>query len=67
MEYLGYILLAIAAIFWLVAVIVGMVAAFPLGLVGLVTILGVGFLLAKVIRDRLRNREDDHYSRNVDQ
>jgi len=66
MEYLGYILLALVALCWLILMIVGMVAAFPVGLIGLVAILGVGFLLAKVIKDRLSNREDDHYSRNVD-
>ncbi|MBM3879908.1 MAG: hypothetical protein FJ387_09345 [Verrucomicrobia bacterium] len=67
MENIGYILLAIVALCWLVAVLVGMIAAFPFGLIGLVGILGIGFLLAKVVKDRLANKEDDHYSKTVDQ
>lgn len=67
MEYIGYILLAFVALCWLVLMVVGMITAFPVGWIGLVAILGVGFLLAKVIKDRLSNREDDHYSKHVDQ
>jgi len=67
MEKIGYILLGIAAIFWIIAVIIGVIAAFPIGLVGLIAIIGIGFLFAKVIKDRLENKEDDHYSENIKQ
>ena len=66
MEKIGYVLLVIVAIVWIGAIIGGLVIAFPLGLIGLVGILGLGFLLIKVISDRLNNKEDDHYSDNVD-
>ena len=66
MEYIGYFLLAIVVIIWIIAMIVGLIIAFPFGLIGLVAILGLGFLLIKVITDRLQNKEDDHYSKNVD-
>jgi hypothetical protein len=66
MEYIGYFLLAIVAILWIIAMIVGLIIAFPYGLIGLVAILGLGLLLIKVITDRLQNKEDDHYSKNVD-
>ncbi len=66
MEKIGYTLLAIVAIIWIGVVIGGLVIAFPYGLIGLVGILGIGFLLIKVISDRLNNKEDDHYSDNVD-
>jgi hypothetical protein len=66
MEKIGYTLLAIVAIIWIGVVIGGLVIAFPHGLIGLVGILGLGFLLIKVINDRLNNKEDDHYSDNVD-
>jgi hypothetical protein len=65
MEKIGYVLLAIVALIWIGAMIYGMVAAFPVGLIGLVAILGIGFLLAKVVKDRITNKEDDHYSKNV--
>ena len=66
MERLGYVLLAIVALAWIVVVITGLVMAFPYGLVGLIGIIGVGLLLIKVLSDRLNNKEDDHYSDNVD-
>ena len=66
MEKTGYALLAIVAIVWIGVVFGGLVMAFPYGLIGLVGILGIGFLLVKVISDRLKNKEDDHYSDNVD-
>lgn len=67
MENIGYILLVIAALCWLIAMIVGAIAAFPVGLIGLVAIVGVGFLFAKVLKERLANKEDDHYSKTVEQ
>ena len=66
MEYLGYFFLAIVVIIWIIAMIVGMIVAFPFGIIGLIAITGVGLLLIKVITDRLKNKEDDHYSENVD-
>lgn len=66
MENIGYVLLSIVAICWLVAIFVGMIAAFPFGIIGLIGIIGLGFLLAKVIKDRLSNKEDDYYSDKVD-
>lgn len=66
MENIGYLLLGIVAIIWLLAIIVGVIVAFPFGLIGLIAILGIGFLFAKVIKDRLGNKEDDHYSKTVD-
>lgn len=67
MEYAGYVLLGIVVLIWIVALFVGMIAAFPYGIIGLIAILGIGLLFAKVVKDRLENREDDHYSDNVDQ
>jgi len=66
MENIGYILLGIVAVIWLLAVIIGVIVAFPFGLIGLVAILGIGFLFAKVVKDRIQSKEDDHYSKTVD-
>lgn len=66
MEHLGYALLAIVALAWITVVITGLVMAMPWGLIGLAGILGLGLLLIKVLSDRLKNKEDDHYSDNVD-
>lgn len=67
MERIGYVLLALVAAIWFVAIVVGMIAAFPLGILGLIAIAGVGLLFIRVLRDRLAGKEDDYYSKNVQQ
>lgn len=66
MENIGYILLLIVAICWLIAMLVGMIAAFPVGIIGLVALTGIGFLFAKALKDRLASKEDDYYSKKVE-
>ncbi len=66
MERIGYILLSIIAIAWILGMVAGMVAAFPFGLIGLIVLVGIGLLFAKVVKDRINNTEDDYYSKNVD-
>ena len=67
MERAGYAILLTLAILWVLGIIVGMIAAFPVGIIGLVAILGIGLLFVKVLKDRLSSKEDDYYSKNVDQ
>jgi hypothetical protein len=67
MERAGYAILFTLAVLWILATIGGMIAVFPAGLIGLVALLGIGLLFAKVLKDRLSNKEDDYYSKNVDQ
>lgn len=63
----AWAILAVLAILWVLAMVVGMVAAFPFGLVGLAALLAFGILFFKVLGDRLENEEDDYYSKNVDE
>ena len=65
-EKIGYSILGTVALLWIVGMIAGAIAALPYGLVGLLAFVGVGALFIKVIRERLKNREDDYYSKNVD-
>ncbi len=65
-EKIGYSILGTVALLWIVGMIAGAIAALPYGLVGLLVFVGVGALFIKVIRERLKNREDDYYSNNVD-
>lgn len=67
MEKLAYIILASLAAIWLVAMITGMVVAIPFGILGLLGFAAVGLLLVKVIKERLANKEDDYYDKNIDQ
>lgn len=66
LEKLGYACLCVVALCYVAAMLAGMVAAFPFGLIGLIAIVGVGALLIKVIRERRANTEDDYYSKTVD-
>ena len=65
-EKIGYTLLGIVAALYILAMIVGMVAVFPYGLVGLIAITAIGVLFLKVLKERLQNKEDDYYSKKVD-
>ena len=66
MEQAGYILLSIVVLIWIVGIFVGLIVAFPFGIIGLIAIAGIGVLLIKVLTDRLDNKEDNYYSKNVD-
>lgn len=65
-EKIAYIILATVAGLWLLALLVGMIAAFPYGLLGLVVVSGFGLLFIKALVDRLTSEEDDYYSKNID-
>lgn len=61
-----YVVLGTLAVAYLLAVVAGMIAVWPWGLIGLLAIGAVGALFVKALHDRLNNAEDDYYSRNVD-
>lgn len=65
-EKVAYWLLGSVAVLYVIAMIAGMFAIFPFGIIGLVVITGIGLLLIKVIKERLNNKEDDYYSKKVD-
>jgi hypothetical protein len=66
MEKMGYIILILVTIAWIIAWIVGMFENVWLGIIGLVTIIGLGLLFVKALTDRLASKKDDKYSRNVE-
>ena len=66
MEKIAYVILGIVLVGYILALIIGMIAAFPYGLIGLFILSGFALLFIKAIKDRLENKEDDYYSKNVD-
>ena len=66
MEKIGYIFLAIVALCWLTGMVIGLIAIFPFGIIGLLGIIGIGLLFVKVLRERLKSKEDDYYSKTVE-
>jgi hypothetical protein len=65
MEKMAYIILIIVTIAWIIAWIVGMFENIWLGIIGLVTIIGLGLLFIKALTDRMVSKKDDKYSRDV--
>lgn len=66
LEKFGFTTLAIAAIAYIVFLVIVSILAFPFGLIGLLVLTGVGALFLQVVLDRVNNTEDDYYSKNVD-
>ena len=66
METAGYMILLAVAILWLLGMIIGMVAAFPYGLIGIVVLLGIGLLFAHVVKTRRESADDEYYSKHID-
>ena len=66
MEKIGFGLLILTLLLYVMAMLGGIIAAFPWGLIGLIPITGFGLLFLKVLNERLNNAEDDYYSKNVD-
>lgn len=65
-EKIAYSLLGFLAVVYIIAMIVGMMAAFPFGLLGLIAMLAVGLLFIKVLGERMKSKEDDYYDKNVE-
>ena len=65
-EKVGYTCLGFIAVLYVGAMFVGMLAAFPFGVLGLIVLLGIGVLVIKVVKERLQNKEDDYYSDKVE-
>ena len=65
MEYAGFIILGALALGWLVVMIIASISFLPYGLVVLLALFAFGLIFSKVAYERLRNKEDDYYSRTV--
>ncbi|RKY34190.1 MAG: hypothetical protein DRP78_06915 [Candidatus Omnitrophota bacterium] len=66
MEKIAYIILIIAVVCWLIAMIAGMIAVFPVGIIGLVIMLAFGLLFAKALKERLVSKKEDRYSKDIE-
>ncbi len=64
-EGISYSILGFLAFMYVIAMIVGFIAAFPWGLLGLALAIAVGVLFLKVIKERCENKEDDYYAKEV--
>ena len=65
MEKTAYIILLLAVIAWIIAWVIGMFQNIWIGIIGLVTLIGLGILFIKALSDRIKSSKDDKYSKNV--
>jgi len=66
MSRFAAVLFALVAMAYLGLLVAGLIALMPWGLAGLALLLLFLFLFLWVWKDRLENKEDDHYDRNID-
>ncbi len=66
MEKTAYILLGIAATVVAIAIILALLVGFPFSIIAVLLVVAVALLFWKVLRERLGNKEDDHYSNTVE-
>jgi len=67
LEIIGYASLGVLVVLMIGASVAGLFVSGASLLVGILVVVGFGSLLIKVIKDRIGNKEDDHYSDTVDQ
>ena len=65
MERIAYIFLGFAFLGWLGQMIFGFIRSWPFGIFGFLLLIGFGLILAKVLRERRQNAEDDYYSKHI--
>ncbi|UYQ70463.1 hypothetical protein OF122_10225 [Pelagibacterium flavum] len=66
LDMVALIVVIIFGVLWLGISLAGIVVVMPFGLLALVPIAIALGLLVVVIQQRLRNKEDDYYDKNVD-
>ena len=66
-DKLALILVVAAGAVWALVMFAGLVATLPFGLPLLIVFLAVGYIIYRVVRDRLDNEEDDYYDKNIEQ
>ncbi len=67
LDKLALILVVAFAAIWCLVMLTGIIATLPYGLPALVVFLLVGYFFYRVIQDRLSNKEDDYYDKNIKQ
>ena len=67
LDRLVLILVIAAVALWALALLGGIVATLPYGLPALAVFLIAGYIIYRVVRDRLSNAEDEYYDKNIKQ
>jgi hypothetical protein len=66
LDKLALICVIVPVAIWVFTLFMGALALFPYGLIILAGLLIVGYFFYRVIKERIENKEDDYYEKNVD-
>lgn len=66
LDQIALAMVVIFALAWVLTTITGLLIAVPFGVFGLIPIAIVGGIIVTIIVQRLNNKEDDYYDKNVD-
>lgn len=66
LDKLALICVIVPVAIWVFTLFVSALALFPYGLIILAGLLIVGYFFYRVIKERIENKEDDYYEKNVD-
>lgn len=66
LESIGYMLLGLGFVAWFILFVAALWFSWPSSIIGGFIIGGLVLLLIKVLLDRVKNAEDNHYSKNVE-
>ncbi len=65
LDKLALICIVVPVVIWFFIAFIGALALFPYGLVVLIALLIVAYFFYRVIRERIENKEDDYYEKNI--
>lgn len=66
LDKLALICVIILAVIWCTLLLASAVTILPYGLLVLAVLLIAGYFVYRVIRDRMENKEDDYYEKNIE-
>ncbi len=65
MEKIAYLILTFILILWLLAMVLGFIFVFPVGLIGLLLILAFGLLFIKVLKERIESKSEEEKYKDI--
>ena len=66
LDQIALAMVVIFAISWTLFAVTGLLVAVPFGVLGLIPVAIIGGIIVTIIFQRLNNKEDDYYDKNVD-
>jgi hypothetical protein len=66
LDKLALICVIVPVAIWVITLFASALALFPYGLIILAGLMIVGYFFYRVIKERIENKEDDYYEKNIE-